>query len=220
MDKDARIFPVQTAIQPTVATEIHKGARDLIVLRYMARQVLTMAQRPDELAANATMKQPLLYLLQERHNRSHRIALYQARESFLLPNLLFVGFISKKQTALDAQIVGNIADVDKQMLNELVEIPGLLSYSSLQFRNGNWCNLVLFREETAKTHIRSSSTHSYAVYQLAPRYYNWIRLHNGRVEGGLTQGRLMLNKTHLYTFPIPHGKPSIQELTYSHKRRD
>lgn len=214
MDKDASIFPVQTATQPTVATKIDKGERDLIVLRYMARQVLTMAQRPDELAATATMKQPLLYLLHERHNRSHRIALYQARESFLLPNLLFVGFISKKQAALDAQIVGDIADVDKKMLNELVEIPGLLSYSSLQFRNGNWCNLVLFREETAKTHVRSSNTHSYAAYQLAPRYYEWIRLHNGRVDGALAQGRLMLKKTHLYIFPIPHGKPSIQELTY------
>ena len=214
IDTNTALPRVSTSVEQPFADTLYKGARDVLVLRYMARRVLTMIQRPDEVFVSPTMQQPLLYLLQERHNRTHRIALYQPLEYFLLPNILFVGFISKKQASLSPEVVTEIVEVDKKMLRELTTTPGLLSYSSLQFRNGNWCNLVLFRDETAKVHLRGSETHSYASYQLAPRYYEWIRLHNGRVEGGLAQGQLILKKTHLYMFPIPHGKPTIQELIY------
>lgn len=215
MNTDAILLRTHhTAKQPFIA-KIHRRPRDLIVLRYMVRRVVTMLQQPDTLFVIPTMKQPLLYVLQERRSRTHRIALYQTQESFMVPNLFFVGFFSKKQSSLHPQVIEDIAEVDKKLLVELIDTPGLLSYSSLQLHNGNWCNLVLFRDVAAKIHLRSTTTHTYAAYQLAPRYYEWIRLHNGSIDGELAQGQLILQKTHLYIFPTPHGKPIIQELTYT-----
>lgn len=214
MENDAVLFQPQHSVERHPPIEIGKGYRDLVVLRYMARRVLTMLQQPDGIHSVLPMKQPLLYQLQERHKRTHRIALYQTPESFELPNLLFVGFISKKQSPLHPQVTEDIVEVDKKLLIELIDSPGLLSYSSLQFRNGNWCNLVLFHDVAVKAHLRNTATHTYAAYQLAPRYYEWIRLHNGIVNGGLAQGNFILQKTSIYTFPVPQGRPNIQNLIY------
>ena len=90
----------------------------------------------------------------------------------------------------------------------------MLSYSSLELRTGRWYNLVLFRNASTKEHIKSSETHNYAAHQLAPRYYEWIRLHNGIIPQGLAQCCLVLQTTKFYTFQGPGMRPLINEQFY------
>jgi len=104
--------------------------------------------------------------------------------------------------------------MDKKLIVELINTPGLLSYSSLELRDGRWCNLVLFSGPETKMHIRNSELHAYAAYQLSPRYYDWIRLHNGIMPGGLARNEMLLQKTKFYQFHEPHEKPKMRELTY------
>ena len=174
-----------------------KGKLDLLVLRYMTYKLrLTLLMQ----AQNKAELQPQFYYADEHHQRMHRIALYKPSDLQQSTCPRFVGFVSKKRQPLSASVNNSIYEVDKKLVIDLLSAPGLLSYSSLELRSGNWYNLVLFSDLSAKNHIQSSETHKYAAYQLAPLYYEWIRLHSGIIPGGLTTGHLRLQRTKYYVF--------------------
>src|SRR2546426_481732 len=95
-----------------------------------------------------------------------------------------------------------MSDVSKGKLDIMV-----LRYSSLELRNGDWCNLVLLSDAGAKTHIKGSEMHKYAAYHLAHSYYEWIRLHNGVMPEGLDHMEMQLQKTKYYTFQAGQQRP-------------
>jgi hypothetical protein len=207
----------QDVLDYQIYTDVNKGRLDLIVLRYMARSVhLTLLK---EVAAKAdaihwTLRAaPTLSYFEERRRRMHRIAIYDLQQLQVQRDLAFVGFVSRKQQPLSASIVEDIHEVDRKLVVELVGTPGMLSYSSLELRTGNWYNLVLFNDLITKKHIKNSETHRYAAYQLAPRYYEWIRLHSGIVQGGIARCDLVLQKTKRYTFQMISTRPVVRELT-------
>jgi hypothetical protein len=193
-----------------------KGKLDLIVLRYMVYKLWLAVQRQEQTGSTHESR---LYYADEHHQRMHRIAIYNIRTSLLelqqSKSLVFVGFVSKKQQLLSASTTSSIYEVDRTLITELQSASGLLSYSSLELRSGNWYNLVLLSDHTAKSHIQSSDTHKYAAYQLAPRYYEWIRLHNGTIAGGLNGGQLLLQRTKYYTFHQSSSQAQICEFTSS-----
>src|SRR5579875_1317017 len=191
--------------------DIQKGKLDLVVLRYMARRLhLTVRQLDEQVPAS----QPLLYRLQERYGRMHRIAIYKQQELVLRDTLMFVGFISRKRKALQDSIADQIEDIDRQLMVELVNAPGIISYSSLELRNGDWCNLVLLSDVEAKMHIRDTPIHRYAAYSLSEAYYEWIRLHHGIMPQGLDHTEMLLQKTRYYFFEEPQTRPTIWECIY------
>lgn len=213
MLQNSRLSREQDVLDYPLYADVNKGKLDLIVLRYMARSVHLILLRD---AATATS--PSLYHFEERRGRMHRIAIYEPQELQIQQSLAFVGFVSMKQQPLSASIVEDIHKVDRKLVAELVGTPGMLSYSSLELRTGNWYNLVLFNDPTAKRHIKDSETHKYAAYQLAPRYYEWIRLHSGVMPGGIDRCDLVLQKTKCYTFQLITSRPIVRELTYENVR--
>ncbi len=191
--------------------DFEKENQDLVILRYMAQRIYVTLYLLDE---PADPSQPLLYYSEEGHKYTHRIAIYRPQELLLTSDLDFVGFVSSKQQPGSPQVIEEIRAVDKRLIVELISTPGLLSYSSLELRDGSWCNLVLFSGTETKKHIRNSELHAYAAYQLSPTYYKWVRLYNGIMPGGLAHNELILKKTKYYQFQGPHEKPAIRELTY------
>ena len=192
---------------------LRKGTSDLLVLKYMRQRVrLTLQQ----LEPCVTSQRPILYNFQERHGRIHRIALYNCQELSQRPALAFVGFISRKQKELDASIVDELHTVDAQLVAEMVNNSGVLGYSSLELRTGIWCNLVLMESIEAKQQVLRTETHAHAAYQLAPRYYEWIRLHTGIMPNGLFSDEMKALHTRYYTFQVAQQKPVIREHTYIH----
>ena len=197
----------------TLTPVLSKGTSDLLVLKYMRQRVrLTLHQ----LEPCVTSQRPILYNFQERHGRIHRIALYNCQELTQRSTLAFVGFISRKQKVLDASIVDEIHTIDMQLVAEMVHNPGILGYSSLELRTGVWCNLVLMDNIEAKQQVLHTQTHTHAAYQLAPRYYEWIRLHTGVMPQGLFHDEMKAVGTRYYTFQVAHKKPLIREHTYVH----
>ena len=180
--------------------------QDIVILRYMAQRIYITLYLLDE---PTDPSQPLLYYLEEGHKYTHRIAIYSPQELLLNNKLDFVGFISRKLQPGDSQVIEEIRSVDKKLIVELIHTPGLMSYSSLELRDGRWCNLVLFSGPETKMHLKQSETHIYAAYQLSPRYYDWVRLHNGIMPGGLARNELLLQKTKFYQFYGPHEKPKM-----------
>jgi len=207
---------------------------DLLVLRYMAQRIHVHLLN---LPTNTLL--PSVEYAEEHHNRIHRIVIYKQQEFLPQRNLMFVGFISGIQEQVNLATIQEIHRVDKILVAELANNPGLLSYSSLELRKGCWYNLVLLSDFTAKTYFKNYSTHRYASHQLAGHYYTWIRLHNGVMPGGLPgggeasgvgEGRgeasrvgasptrtfngMILQSTKYYAFPGVGQKPVMRELFY------
>jgi len=187
-----------------------ENEQDIVLLKYMAQKIYITLYLLD---GPFDPSQPLLYYLEEGQKYTHRIAIYCPQELLLSNKLDVVGFISRKLQPEDPHVIEEIRAIDKKLIVELISTPGLMSYSSLELRDGRWCNLVLFSGAETKMHIRNSEIHTYAAYQLSPRYYDWVRLHNGIMPGGLARNELLLQKTKLYQFHGPHEKPKMRELT-------
>jgi len=177
----------------------------------MVQKICMILSAPNQLANIAL---PVLSYLQEHRERIHRIAIYNPQGLLRTSSIAFVGFISGIRKPTSLTVVDEIQMVDKTLIAELVNIPAILSYSSLELREGIWCNLVLLSDINAKNQLKNTETHAYAAYQLAPRYYAWIRLHNGVMPGGLLYNNMNLQKTRYYTFQEVQQRPSIQELSY------
>ena len=195
------------------ATVLSKGTSDLLVLKCMRQRMrVTLHQ----LEPCATSQRPILYNFQERHRRIHRIALYNCQALLQCPALAFVGFISQKQKTLDATILDEIHTIDAQLVAEMVNNSGILGYSSLELRTGIWCNLVLMENIESKQQVLRTETHAHAAYQLAPRYYEWIRLHTGVMPHGLFHDEMKALHTRFYAFQTAQQRPVVREHTYVH----
>lgn len=212
MQRDSQFQSITGTEQQYSITEA-KNCSDLAVLAFMARRLRYLLTQP-----TTTSEQPLLYHVQERHQRAHRVVIYQplALQQWQTDNLPFVGFISRHRERIEPFILEDIQTADQTMLIELKHNPGLLSYSSLELRPSHWYNLVLMHNVHAKEHFRQSKTHAYAAYDLSPHYYEWIRLHHGMLVGGLTQSRFQLGRTRYYFF-VNQNSPTIYDITH-HER--
>ncbi len=210
MNKDSNMNASE-ALNERSLPNFEIGNLDLVILSYMAQRIYVTLYLLDE---PVDPSQPLLYYAEEGRKHTHRIAIYRPEELMRNSSLDLVGFVSAKLKPGRPQVIKEIRAVDKKLIVEFISTPGLLSYSSLELRDGRWCNLVLFSGRETRVHIRNSETHAYAAYQLSPRYYEWVRIHNGIMPGGLARNEIVLQKTRYYQFHGPHEKPTMRELTY------
>jgi hypothetical protein len=192
--------------------DISRSRLDLVVFRHMARKLHKALKLLDP---PATTLRPLIYFSEERRSREHRIVIFNYQELLQNGSLTFVGFTSGRQQAIDAAVASEITRTNDQLVTELVEIPGVLSYSSLDLRKDSRYNLVLLRDATVREHVKGSPTHAYAAYQLTPLCYEWVRLHHGILPNGLAQGDMQLLSTKYYTFHVRPYKPIIIERSYA-----
>jgi hypothetical protein len=79
--------------------------------------------------------------------------------------------------------------VDDQLVSELPQHPGILSYSSIALADGNWGNLIILRSPADGERWRDGERHAWAARELAPAHYSSVRLHSGQFAGGLLFGR-------------------------------
>jgi hypothetical protein len=194
--------------------DVQKRKLDSILLRYIARRVHLTLRQLDHRPSSTRKIRPLVLHLRERRGHIHRLAIYQPQEILAHRPLYFLGFLSKKQKQLRPSILQAIGRADKKLVEDLANAPGILSYSSLELRNGDWCNLVVLGDVGAKAHLKSSETHQQAAYHLSHSYYEWIRLHEGVMPQGLDHMEMQLQKSRYYTFHQGQSRPSVRELVY------
>jgi hypothetical protein len=210
MLKDS-IYPVARALNHLGVNNVQKKNTDSLVLRHLLQQLrLTLHTLEQPLDTQL----PFLYASTERHGCFHRIVLYQPEVLLLNKPLAFVGFVSGRQKASDPTLGPRLDEADRQMLTELKRVPGLLSYSSFELRPGRWYNLVLLQNVDAKTHFKHIGMHQQAAYQLAPRAYEWIRIHSGEIPAGLASSELHVLKTKHYALRSLDNTFSMYEVIY------
>ena len=214
MDKDIRLNKGEE-LADTAPLCVRKAKLDLVVLRYMAQRVSVTLR---SLTQEITTARPVLYYLDERRRRTHRMAIYNPEELLLHTEIAFVGFVSGKLKPLRPSVAADLRIMDKKLVTELTNTPGLLSYSSLELHEGNWCNLVVLNDPEVKLRLKQASTHNYAAYEVAPSCYEWIRLHHGYMPAGLDGNDMILQKTRYYMYQGAERRPIVREITYQDSR--
>lgn len=192
-------------------TGVSKRKLDTLVLGYMVKRLHLALHTFSSLPAPLL---PSVEKLPERNERVHRVVLYNPQELLLKRRFLFVGFVSKTQEDVKQDIIDEIGRVDTQLIEDLTQYIGVLSYSSLELRQGQWCNLVILDDTNTKKQIKEIERHTYAVHQLAHHYYEWIRLHHGVLFEGLDCTEMRLQKTKYYDFQKAQHIPIMREDTY------
>lgn len=176
-------------------TNPDQNTEDLLHLQYMVGRLRQLLSQPELIPAQP---RPYVLFLEESGGRRHRIALTRPEELFILTELAVVGFCGTRWPEADRN---PLDAVDAELLNEFMEHPHLLSYSSLEVEDGNWRNLVLFSHPQGIGHWAISMRHVYAAQELSPGYYRHIRLHNGLLPGGLLSGsEIVLTRTKYYDY--------------------
>jgi hypothetical protein len=141
--------------------------------------------------------------------RQYRIAFLKTAALLSTADLIVVGFCGHKQIGADRSLVET---VDQELIAEFPAHPYFLSYSSLELACGNWCNLVLFNHWDGLAHWSTSARHWQAVREIAPHYYQHIRLHNGIIPGGLpSSNALILLRTKYYEFDSEQTWHAVRE---------
>ncbi|MBE7549515.1 MAG: hypothetical protein HS126_00365 [Anaerolineales bacterium] len=183
------------------------NAEDLAHLRYMVEKLRHLLHQSSPIPVQP---RPYVLYLEEAGGRRHRLALARPEELLTCAELVVVGFCGHKWPEADR---APLDAVDAELLTEFMQHPHLLSYSSLEVGGGNWRNLVLFSQAQGIGHWAISARHADAVRDLAPRYYQNIRLHNGVLPGGLMSGQeLLLTRTKYFDYQDQPFWWAVREL--------
>src|SRR3989442_1473757 len=74
-------------------------------------------------------------------------------------------------------------------------------FAHLEHNDDDYGNLVLMAQPDYNEHWRTSPRHAFASRVIAPQYYATVRLHVGRLPGGLYSGHApVLTRTKYYDF--------------------
>jgi hypothetical protein len=168
---------------------------DLATLAYMLERLRDAVQSP----ANAAAAEPPVTLgLAEPDGNAHSVVLARPEALRQAPDLFVVGFFGFRRPEADPL---PIFGVDEELIREFIAHPGVYSYSRLQLREGNWGNMVVLGDPQARYYWMTSELHTYAVRELAPKYYRTVRLHNALLSGGLFgRGDLSVVRTRYYDY--------------------
>ncbi len=162
-------------------TDPERSVADLAAIRTMAaglRSLLGGVLPPGP--------RPLVLAAPGAAGRQHRAILCDEHRLGAGRDLAFVGFFATRRPAVDP---APLTAADDELIAEFPQHPGILSYSSLEFADGNWGNLIVLDPPEAREQWRASARHARAAQELAPRHYSVVRLHHGVFPGGLLAGR-------------------------------
>jgi hypothetical protein len=161
-------------------TDPERSVADLAAIRAMAVGLRGLADRPWPGGPG-----PLVLELGGADGLGHRAIVTDARLFAGGRDLAFIGFFAEKRPELDP---APLTVADDELITEFPRHPGILSYSSLQFPDSNWGNLIVVEHADTADRWREGERHARAARELAPRHYRFVRLHHGRFPGGIRSG--------------------------------
>lgn len=189
--------------------ELDADSQDQHVLSYMASAAFQAIKQQE----SSALQLPVIAYVNEPGQPAYRVVTYK-KAIPVDDTILFVGFLSKKQAAISATLSEYLGVIDGQMITRLTGFPALLSYSSLELSDGNWCNLVIFTQDALRDDLLATALHQHAAYELAPLYYQWIRIHRGLITIKDNVPTLCFNQTRYYTFNSAIPQPTIRLQSY------
>ena len=182
---------------------------DVNSLRYMVDQLCMFMEAPN---LDQDRSPPIVVHQPPRDQWTYRLVIVRPDELRAERQLTFVGFLGQRREDADHDVA---REFDRALVAEIPDYPGLLSYSTMALISGNYSNLVLFTDPSAKQQWSRSQAHAQAVNRLAPDYYLSVRLYNGVLPRGIHASRdLRLERIKYYDYrddPWWHGVREFPE---------
>lgn len=117
-------------------------------------------------------------------------------------DLCVVGFFGERRLGMDPRV---LEDANEEVIAEFRNFPGIISYSSVEFADGDWANLVIHDVPASREQWRSSRPHTRAATELSPHHFQTVRIHNGLLSNGVRGGRAILIERTKYWAYEPDG---------------
>jgi hypothetical protein len=190
-------------------TDPNRIPNDLNTWRYMTDQICLFLRNPHLYTG---LKRPIVVHRPDPDKWLYRLIMPNPERLLTQDTITFVGFLGKRRENADLALGG---EFDNILVAEIPEHPDLLCYNTMGQSCGNYGNLVLFASEAAKGDWGRSKAHAQAVSNLAPQYYQSIRLYNGTLPLGVSDSHaLYLTKVKYFDYeqkPMWHAVRHFEE---------
>jgi hypothetical protein len=191
--------------------EVELGPADRDESRPFAHQ----EHNDDDIAALAIMAARLRQLLAESEGQA-RLVVNDARALQQTHDLPLVGFFGHRRPMVAEEIITDKDAIDLELIAEFRNYPGVLAYCSMALNDADYGNLVLMVRPDYNEQWRTSPRHAFASRVIAPQYYATVRLHVGRLPGGLHSGQApVLLRTKYYDFRGDWHWSAVREYAHA-----
>jgi hypothetical protein len=114
----------------------------------------------------------------------HRIVVNDIDTARRPGDVIVVGFFGQARAAVDHQ---PIIDLESALIADMAAERSPLVYYNVHWPSAGWGNLVIFADQSAKDGWGRDPRHADAIAR-SPAHYHSIRLHVGRLPGGIIGG--------------------------------
>lgn len=140
----------------------------------------------------------------------HRLVLAKPEKLTEGGPLTLVGFFGDRLPEADIDFAH---ELDRILVSEIDQHPGLYSYSTMLLADGNYANLVVFNCPEARANWSTSRAHGQAVNELSPAYYANVSIYNARLTQGLRRiAGLQIVRAKYYDFQSQPCWRAVREL--------
>lgn len=186
---------------------------DRALMAYMLQDVRVLAR---QVGNGEVALAPYETLHWEVHGLSRRAVICHPKALALPIDRCVVGFFGERRADASQSVVD---DFEVELLMEFRSYPGILSYSSTELIDNYWANLVIHALTDDAQDWRGSKVHKRAVTEISPRQYRSVRIHNGKLPGGVVGGEaITVERTKFWDYgekPNPTGAVWEGERAYS-----
>ena len=177
---------------------LERNVDDVAALGVMAGRLRQSMVEHDEKA----------FLAQYQPNELHsplglrlRVVVTQPETLLSAQDLSLVGFFGHRRSVVPAEVIADKDTIDRELIAEFPQYPGVLAYCSMALNDADYGNLVLLAQPASSERWRTSPRHAFASRVIAPQYYATVRLQTGMLPGGLFSGQApVLLRTKYYDF--------------------
>ena len=175
-------------------------AADRGLLAYMLQDVRALVRLAQNGVVEVEEYEPIVWFV---HGLKRRIVPCRLARLLDGRDLEVVGFFGSRRQAIGASPVASedpIEALDRDLTAEFKYHPGICSYSTIEMIDGFWANLVLHEVPSDTEDWRSNHVHRGAV-ALSPDLYRDVRIHNGRLSGGVDSNHeIVLDRTKYWDY--------------------
>ena len=179
MSGSPHILGPQDELPARQFTSITNYRGDISLLNYLLHDLRVLIRRAAKGEIDLSPQQVITW---EVHGLQRRTVTCDPDALQTLGDVQIVGFFGDRRANADQQAI-DTSEFD--LIGEFVNYPGIMSYSSVELVDHYWANLVVHRDPDDREQWRRSAIHVRAVDEVAPGAYHSVRIHNGRVRGGV-----------------------------------
>jgi hypothetical protein len=180
---------------------------DLVLLGYLLQDLRALVRRA---AKGEIILTPYETITWEVHGLQRRTVTCDPARLMRPDTCFLVGFLGARRASPAAR---ELDETELDVIGELRNHSGIVSYSSVELVDHQWANLVVHVHSRDREAWRHSEVHVQAADELAPRVYHNVRIHNGRIPGGpIGPQTLVIESTKYWDYDGPEVWHAVREF--------